>query len=65
MSRRLGLAITGGLLLLVAALYWGSMVPLAGTEGAPAGDSAAADRSRIPATVVDGDRAWPVAASPP
>lgn len=65
MSRRLGLAIAGGMLLLVAALYWGSMVPLAGTEGAPAGDSAAADRSRIPADVVDGDRAWPVAASPP
>ena len=65
MSRRLGLAIAGGLLLLVAVLYWGSMVPLAGTEGTPAGDSAAADRSRIPADVVDRDRVWPVAASPP
>ncbi|MFB6249727.1 MAG: hypothetical protein ABEL97_14270 [Salinibacter sp.] len=61
MTRRRGLAIAGGLLLIGAALYWGIGDRFAGSSRS---DTATADRIRIPADVVDGRRAWPVAASP-
>jgi hypothetical protein len=64
MPRGRGLVIAGGLLLLGAALYWGVGDRFARTSRAPSSDSAAADRVRIPADVVDGGEPWPVAASP-
>jgi hypothetical protein len=64
MTRSRALAIAGGLLLLGAALYWGIEGHFVRPDGAPSSDSAAADRVRIPADVVDGEESWPVAASP-
>lgn len=64
MLRGYRLAIAVGLLLLGAALYWGIEGPFPWTEAPPSSDSVAAARPCIPATVVEGDSAWPVAASP-
>ena len=59
MDRRL--AIAGGLVLLVAALYWGLGGRLSSPD-APPGDTT--DLPRIPANVVGADEPWRLATSP-